>query len=571
MLFPAAILGLVVFIYGIVTMWWENQVSDEICNDYFNLTMCPLCDKFCGYWSLGESCQSAMASHLFDNPATVFFAIFMSLWSTMFLELWKRRRHALQYLWDLQTFRQEEERPRPQFEAQVRHTKRNWITQEDEPWLPFIYRIPRYMLSAVLVLFAIALAVGAVFGVIMYRVSVQASLALNRNELIATNANLVTTATAATINLTIILLLNMIYSHIAEYLTELEQPRTETEFDDSFTFKMFLLQFVNYYSAIFYIAFFKGRLIGRPGKYVYTLGYRQEECSPSGCLVELCMQLGITMAGSQLVANNLREIFLPKILVWLNFRWLIQAMAGKSEEERKKTGLSTMGTGLSPCGHRPQGTVLRPEISKVQDDEVGDGTTSVTVLACELLKEAEKLVAQKIHPQTIVAGYRRATDVARAALQDASIDHGNEPEKFREDLMNIARTTLGSKILTQYKEHFSKLSVDAVLRLKGSTSLDAIKIIKIPGGGLVDSYLDEGFLLQKKPGVNQPKRVENARILIGNTSMDADKIKVFGSRVRVDSVAKVAELELAEKEKMKEKVGRILKHNINVFINRQVD
>ncbi|XP_078612198.1 anoctamin-1-like [Branchiostoma floridae x Branchiostoma japonicum] len=159
----------------------------------------------------------------------------------------------------------------------------------------------------------IALAVGAVFGVIMYRVSVQASLALNRNELIATNANLVTTATAATINLTIILLLNMIYSHIAEYLTELEQPRTETEFDDSFTFKMFLLQFVNYYSAIFYIAFFKGRLIGRPGKYVYTLGYRQEECSPSGCLVELCMQLGITMAGSQLVANNLREIFLPYV------------------------------------------------------------------------------------------------------------------------------------------------------------------------------------------------------------------------------------------------------------------
>ncbi|XP_078663139.1 anoctamin-1-like isoform X3 [Branchiostoma floridae x Branchiostoma belcheri] len=340
MLFPAAILGLVVFIYGIVTMWWENQVSDEICKDYFNETMCPLCDKFCGYWSLGESCQSAMASHLFDNPATVFFAIFMSLWSTMFLELWKRRRHALQYLWDLQTFRQEEERPRPQFEAQVRHTKRNWITQEDEPWLPFVYRIPRYMLSAVLVLFAIALAVGAVFGVIMYRVSVQASLALNRNELIATNANLVTTATAATINLTIILILNTIYSHIAEYLTELEQPRTETEFDDSFTFKMFLLQFVNYYSAIFYIAFFKGRLIGRPGKYVYTLGYRQEECSPSGCLVELCMQLGITMAGSQLIANNLREIFLPKILVWLNFRWLIQAMAGKTEEERKKTGLS---------------------------------------------------------------------------------------------------------------------------------------------------------------------------------------------------------------------------------------
>jgi T-complex protein 1 subunit beta len=80
----------------------------------------------------------------------------------------------------------------------------------------------------------------------------------------------------------------------------------------------------------------------------------------------------------------------------------------------------------------------------------------------------------------------------------------------------------------------------------------------------------QGFLLDKKPGLNQPKRIENARILISNTPMDTDKIKVFGSRVKVDSVAKVAELELAEKEKMKEKVDKICKHDINVFINRQL-
>jgi len=76
--------------------------------------------------------------------------------------------------------------------------------------------------------------------------------------------------------------------------------------------------------------------------------------------------------------------------------------------------------------------------------------------------------------------------------------------------------------------------------------------------------------LDKKVGTNQPTRIENAKILIANTPMDADKIKVFGSRVRVDSVAKVAELELAEKEKMKDKVNLILKHEINCFINRQL-
>jgi len=70
--------------------------------------------------------------------------------------------------------------------------------------------------------------------------------------------------------------------------------------------------------------------------------------------------------------------------------------------------------------------------------------------------------------------------------------------------------------------------------------------------------------------MHQPKRVENATILIANTPMDTDKIKVFGSRVKVDNVAKVAEIELAEKEKMKDKVDMICKHNMNVFINRQL-
>lgn len=211
------------------------------------------------------------------------------------------------------------------------------------------------------------------------------------------------------------------------------------------------------------------------------------------------------------------------------------------------------------------------DISKVQDDEVGDGTTSVVVFACELLKEAEQLIAtQKLHPQTIIAGWRKATAESRNALEKSAIDHGNDPVKFREDLMNIARTTLSSKILTQHKDHFANLAVNAVLRLKGSGNLDAIQVIKKLGGGLIDSYLDEGFLLDKKVGVNQPKRIENAKILIANTPMDADKIKIFGARVRVDAVSKVAELELAEKEKMKAKVEKILKHNINVFINRQL-
>ncbi|KAF5402554.1 T-complex protein subunit beta [Paragonimus heterotremus] len=216
------------------------------------------------------------------------------------------------------------------------------------------------------------------------------------------------------------------------------------------------------------------------------------------------------------------------------------------------------------------------EMSKVQDDEVGDGTTSVTVLATELLREGEQLIAAKLHPQTIIQGWREAAKLSIDALNAAAIEHKREDvdthsdPAFREKLLNIARTTLSSKLLYQHKEHFAKLAVDAVMRLKGSGNLDAIQIIQKLGGTMTDSYLDEGFLLDKRPGVNQPKRVENAKILIANTPMDADKIKVFGSKIQVDTISKVAELELAEKQKMKEKVDKILKHNCNVFINRQL-
>lgn len=152
------------------------------------------------------------------------------------------------------------------------------------------------------------------------------------------------------------------------------------------------------------------------------------------------------------------------------------------------------------------------DMSKVQDDEVGDGTTSVTVLgktihicsvasifnidkflifiASELLKEAERLVEQKIHPQTIIAGWRKAVDVAREALQDAAMDNSSNTDRFREDLMNIARTTLSSKILSQHKEHFAKLAVDAVVRLKGSGDLQVINnVLLFPCFFYINAFL----------------------------------------------------------------------------------
>jgi T-complex protein 1 subunit beta len=210
------------------------------------------------------------------------------------------------------------------------------------------------------------------------------------------------------------------------------------------------------------------------------------------------------------------------------------------------------------------------DISKTQDDEVGDGTTSVVVLAGELLREAEKLIAMRVHPMTIIEGWRMAADIAREALIDSAVDMSENSEKMKEALIQVAETTLSSKILSQEKTKFSRLAVDAVLRLDGSTDLDLIQLIKKPGGTLADSYLEEGFLLDRKIGVGQPKRVENATILIANTPMDTDKVKLYGSSVKVSSMNQVAEIEAAEKEKMATKCQKIIDHGINVFINRQL-
>lgn len=91
-----------------------------------------------------------------------------------------------------------------------------------------------------------------------------------------------------------------------------------------------------------------------------------------------------------------------------------------------------------------------------------------------------------------------ARDAAQAKLKQISWDNSKEEEKFRQDLLNIARTTLSSKLLPNDKEHFSQLAVDAVMRLKGSSNLDYIKIIKKAGGTMVDSFLAEGFILEKE-------------------------------------------------------------------------
>ncbi|XP_069195050.1 anoctamin-1 isoform X3 [Procambarus clarkii] len=320
MLIPASIVGLFCFLYAVSTVN-DHPPSNDICNNYLNITMCPLCDHFCDYWSLEETCFHARFTYLVDNPATIFFTAFMSLWAALFLEMWKRYSAEITHRWDLTGFDIQEEHPRPQYLARLSHIKKktvNIVTKTLEPRPPFWrMRFPGVMISLSTVFLLVTMALVAVMAVILYRMSVLAALSIHGDSVITSHAIIFTSTTAAFINLICIMIFNQIYAQVAEKLTELELQRTQTEFDDSLTLKIYMLQFINYYSSIFYIAFFKGKMVGYPGDYNRVFGSRQEECSPGGCLLELSVQLAIIMIGKQAM-NTCMEMVIPLLWKWYN-------------------------------------------------------------------------------------------------------------------------------------------------------------------------------------------------------------------------------------------------------------
>uniref|UniRef100_A0A8C7NSZ2 Anoctamin n=1 Tax=Oncorhynchus mykiss TaxID=8022 RepID=A0A8C7NSZ2_ONCMY len=341
MLIPASLVGVIVFLYGCATVD-DNIPSMEICHPKNNITMCPLCDRACSYWKLKEACGTARASHLFDNPATVFFSIFMALWAAMFMEHWKRRQMRLNYEWDLTGFEEEEvsDHPRAEYELRVmqKSLKKEHKTQKvliEKEKLTCRDRLPAYMTNVVMMLLMIGVTFAIVFGVILYRISTKTALHMSNNPTTRSNVRLTVKTTAAIINLVVILILDEVYGAVARWLTVLEVPKTDKSFEERLIFKTFILKFVNAFTPIIYIAFFRGRLVGRPGSYLYVFeSYRMEECAHGGCLMELCIQLSITMLGKQLIQNNLFEIGIPKLKKLI--RYIKSKRRSFQEEEREK-------------------------------------------------------------------------------------------------------------------------------------------------------------------------------------------------------------------------------------------
>lgn len=209
------------------------------------------------------------------------------------------------------------------------------------------------------------------------------------------------------------------------------------------------------------------------------------------------------------------------------------------------------------------------EVSKTQDDEVGDGTTTSVILAGEFLKRAQKLLEQKIHPTIITEGFRKATLKALEILE--SIGKKVEP-KDAEILKKVAMTSMSSKMISENKESIADIAVKAALSVveeiegKLDVDLDKIQIQKKEGESIESTKLIDGIILDKEI-VNpaMPKRIENAKILLLQEAMEIKKTE-FDAKLQISSPDQIQSFLDQEENMLKDMVDKITTTGANVVI-----
>ena len=215
------------------------------------------------------------------------------------------------------------------------------------------------------------------------------------------------------------------------------------------------------------------------------------------------------------------------------------------------------------------------EVAKSQDDTVGDGTTTAVILAGELLKRAEELIEQRIHPSTVIAGYKKALDIALE-----NMDKVAKPLKLedKETLKKIVMTSLGSKSLGFAAEHIADLAIEAVLGIvekrdgKLVADKDHIQIVKKIGKSLLESRLVRGIIVDKEVvHAGMPKRVENAKIALLNSPIEIEKTE-FNAEIRIRDPLKIKAFLDEEAQILKEMVDKLAEVGANVvFCQKGID
>ncbi|MBS7641203.1 MAG: thermosome subunit beta [Candidatus Bathyarchaeia archaeon] len=209
------------------------------------------------------------------------------------------------------------------------------------------------------------------------------------------------------------------------------------------------------------------------------------------------------------------------------------------------------------------------EVAKAQDKEVGDGTTSVVVLAGELLTKAEELLNKNIHPTVVIDGYRKAAEKALEVLDNMAIQVDPLDKSM---LKKIAMTAMASKLVSESKDYLAEIAVDAILHVaqkvgeKYKVDLDDILVQKKPGESIADTKLIKGIVLDKEvvhPGM--PKRIEKAKIALLDCPLEIEKTE-FDAKINIETPEQMEAFLREEENMLRDMVEKIAKVGANVVI-----
>jgi thermosome len=209
------------------------------------------------------------------------------------------------------------------------------------------------------------------------------------------------------------------------------------------------------------------------------------------------------------------------------------------------------------------------EISKATDNEVGDGTSSVVVLAGALIEKAEELINKDVHPTIIVDGYRKSALKSIEIFNQIAIkiDGGNKAE-----LMKVAKTSMQTKLVSKESDQLSEVVVNAALQVSESresgyiVDIDDIKVEKKAGGSLRDTKLIKGIVLDKEVvHGGMPKRIEKAKIALINSALEIEKTE-FDAKINISSPDQMKMFLEEENKMLKNMVDKIISSGANVAI-----
>ncbi|XP_072128409.1 anoctamin-9-like isoform X3 [Mobula birostris] len=304
MLIPAAVCGTVVFVYGLIT-FGNNQVSKEICDAHTTI-MCPQCDQRCSFWRLSDTCAYSKITELFDQEITILFSMFMGIWATIFLELWKRARARVISDWDLFHWDEDEE-----------ELALGLIYNPEVPPVEYHYLFVQKAVVLFLTFVLIVIITCIAFGIVVFRITVTVSLLRAPLAVVREGAQFLAVMISAVLHFITVLIMTKVNYVVARKLCKLENQRTMLAKENSFTVKMFTFQFFNIFASIIYTAFFLGKTNGYPGNYV-RIGrdWRLEECHPSGCIMDLFLQMSVIMVLKQIL-GTIMEYAVP----YLQYKW----------------------------------------------------------------------------------------------------------------------------------------------------------------------------------------------------------------------------------------------------------